>query len=271
VIDDKELEDRLRRVFDAVANVHAPRVTEQRKARAEIPRRRPLVATIAVGCVAALVAGVALTISHRASGRHVVIAAPTTSMPRRPTRVAGEEQTITAARSDPALQPATHDLSRILGSPRTFVVNDGPDFVLTDGTPTRAWRSVAAGTPATCVSYMGTLAQGGQGSGIQVECLALRVPDRPGQQAVFLLPAVPRTPYDTTVWAHLPAGTAYVTCTVRGVADLWERPVDGTAAFQIAWPSNDTKDYESALHAPTPILRAWTANGELIAAVNAPH
>jgi hypothetical protein len=136
VIDDTELEDRLRRTFDAVADLPMPGEVEQPTLRREPTRRRALVTTVMACAVATLVVAVAFTITRRSSARHIVIASPTTTLLSPPAKVSGQEQTIKTAQPDPALQPGSRDLARAFGSPHTFVVNDGPDFALIDGTPT---------------------------------------------------------------------------------------------------------------------------------------
>jgi hypothetical protein len=113
--------------------------------------------------------------------------------------------------------------------------------------------------PRACTFWNGTLAQGGQGSGIQSgTCVPLSDIFAGARAAVFVMPAFPKPTMSTWAWSHLPKGTAFVTFDDATV-QLWERPTANVASF-VAESSGSS-----------PILRAYDTHGRVLAQVTAPR
>jgi hypothetical protein len=148
------------------------------------------------------------------------------------------------------------------------------------GTTERAYR-VDGGTPfavadveqrgsdpskpifEACAEFPTPLLNGDVAPGRYSRCEPLSSVESGQVQAVFLAQDFPRHAVDTTVWAHLPNGTAFVTFTTPS-AHLWQRPIHGTAAFAANVPAQGPNSRV------VPTLRAFSANGRLLATVQAP-
>jgi hypothetical protein len=290
MIDDDTIERLLRRTFEAIAT-HATDTGEERPlARIEDRRiaRRPftrrLAALIVIAVAASVFGTVALLNLHHDKAARVETTrgassaslsstahASTSTQPSVPSVIRGTEQTIASTKLPSSLAvemgrdlvAGTHVESLSVNGSTPFAVSDVASFKYPPSAQFR-WPE-----PATCVDYPGTLPIGGQGTGTQEQCVSLAQVRSGARHAVMILPTFPKPSGDTTVWSHLPTGTAFVTFTADAIATLWERPTQGTAGFVVDTPAR----YQgpSFRDAPSPIVRAYDAHGVLLAEVIAPR
>lgn len=286
MIDTFEVETRLRATFDAVAATtttqeelapNSPAVTDPMPDRRGSRSVRVAVTSMAV-IVGAMTA--ALVLIHHNAGQSIQVRtaqttantnAPTT--PTIPRVVSGTQQHLRNAAIPTGIgglfaSGPLHWHVVAGTAPHAYSVDGGTPLVVAD-VATMGDGPAPYALPGACSLYMGTLPIGGQGLGIQVGCTPLRAIETGSSQAVAILPEFPAHLHSTTVWAHLPAETRYVTFTAEGVAHLWEQPVVGVAAFTVVDPAKFNGANSDAQ--PSPILRAYDSNGRLLQQVIAPR
>jgi hypothetical protein len=286
VIDTLEVETRLRATFEAVA---ATTTVQNKLAPGSPPDSDPtpdrqgsrgvrVAATAVVVIVVAMTAALVL-VHHRAGQSVQVRTAQTTAHTNAPTTptiprvVSGTQQHFRNAAIPTGIgglfaSGPLHWHVVAGTAPHAYSVDGGTSLVVAD-VATMGDGPAPYALPGACSLYMGTLPIGGQGLGIQVGCTPLRAIAAGSSQAVAILHEFPAHLHSTTVWAHLPVGTRYVTFTAEGVAHLWEQPVDGVAAFTVVDPAKFNGANSDAQ--PSPILRAYDSNGRLLQQVIAPR
>jgi hypothetical protein len=72
-------------------------------------------------------------------------------------------------------------------------------------------------------------------------------------------------------WSHLPIGTKVVTYSYRGKNRAWVVPIHDTAVFLVPRPAAFDGSYAVWHRAPFPVMKAFNAEGHLIAEENAPR
>ncbi|HEY7439430.1 MAG TPA: hypothetical protein VIC35_08535 [Acidimicrobiia bacterium] len=223
-------------------------------------------ALIGAAAILALVVGAWVLTARRNGGSTARTERPAGSSPSVPAAVSGHEQRIVEVLLPPRLDINTSvprgsawSVNVLPGATeRAYSVDGGTVFAVTDqeqrgSDPSKPMSESCAVFPET--------------AGVRGHCEPLSSVEKGQVHAVFLAQDFPRHALDTTVWAHLPGGTAFVTFATPSV-HLWQRPIHGTAAFAVNVPAQyQGRDFGAA---PKPVLRAFSANGKLIATVEAP-
>lgn len=253
----------------------------------EIRRRRrtrnSVLAVIAAAGVTAVIAG-SLALTRGAGTARVRTTsgdehATQPSLDPRPAWVTGQEQHIVAtpipAWATGVLDPRRTQWTPVNGTLHAFSVDGSPPAVIFDATPSSS-SPLPAGNKD--VSVVGMYDQdnpaaesAGGGFGILSGSNPLADIESGTRNPVFLAPHWPQVGLQAYAWPHLPTGTAIVTYSWQTM-QLWERPLDNLAGFVMPRPAQfDGPMYSDWHSAPLPVLRAYDANGKLLAQVNAPR
>lgn len=255
-------------------------------------RRRRFLVTAGLGAAALTgIAAFAATLVN-APSEHLVRTAndpepPVQSAPPLspvPRTVTGVEQTVATvalpdfARTFTPPQRGTEVANRLYevtpGTLHAFSANGSEAFVVFDGTP----RDAALSAPGAGEHVVGMYNQANPptnegdsgGFGILSSSKPLASVQTGATPAVFLANQWPHPGEQAYTWAHLPAGTAFVTYTWKDTK-LWQRPVEETAMLVMPRLDFGGPMYSDWHTTPIPVLRAFDPQGNQLAQVNAPR
>ncbi len=235
------------------------------------PRFRTVVALAAVVAIAIGIAAVVVRTQATHTSQRVAVSIPSSSasrpttlgsLPPKPETIVGTEQTITTTEIPTDLTGVFSDgrdaFHPVAGTVHALSVNGGTAFVIGDVVSLKT-APPSFTFPAACSVYTGTAAIGGQGIGLEDNCVSLAAIENHSKQFVSYMPDFPKPSTDTFLWGHLPPSTAFVTLTFPNQPQQWERPIDGTVAFDV-----DTGPTYVLGRDPVPVMRAYDASGELL-------
>jgi hypothetical protein len=280
MIDEAEVQERLRRAVNAVADranpkestAWAPSVVPGRSSNTRNRGRSALV--FSVGVALAIVVSAVVWTHGRSTPKVTVsatttpISATTSTVAQKPNGIVGVEQTIR-----PVALPA--ELADYFGPGRDqahlvpgtqvhgFSINGGAPFAVGD-VASQLLASPGERFPARCIVYVGTLPLGGQGLGVEPRCIPIADLHARSMHLVDELPSFPAPPTDSWVWADLPDHTAFVTLDVPGLTKVWERPTADVAGFSISVPNSYNGPTDPIMLLPAAVLRAYDRDGNLL-------
>jgi hypothetical protein len=257
------------------------RPNRQRHAHARSGRRwlngRSALLAGAVVCVAALAVGVAVVANETGSSQVRVPAADSTTQTSRslaspPAVVTGTEQTLDRADMPSDLNMYFVPSSRVTNytvkpgsAPHAFVVDGSPVFAVADVTAGGPFDDVANQTyPGVLVLTMPVSGSVGQGISSWYRSDA-QLADAPNSLINEWDWPVPRQRW---IWTRVPASAEYVTLTYGNDVQLWQRPLDGVAAFSFPIPDAQMNAPASPSD-PVPHLVAYAADGTVLGTVDA--
>jgi hypothetical protein len=232
-------------------------------------RRVLLNATAALLAAAAIAVGVVVASdTGRSPTAKVQVrdTAPTTTT--LPAVLSGSEQLLTQVSMPSELSSELANFASEPGTePHAFVVDNSPVIVV---------ARVASGTCTDCnYRFPGVLvlqqgAPGGLPLGVSETYRSnyeLTQPSSPLGVPSLLNPWDWPIPRQRWIWLRVPKDAAYVTVTYGSDVRLWQRPVDGVAAFQFPIPENQMNAPASP-DDPVAHMKAYSADGQLVGSVD---